>query len=319
MSTPRIPPSPSGKREETEKLSESHRHKIGKVGKITEIDDESRAKKFRQFVDQPEEEESKKKLREGIEEAPLPPFALCAPSPKEKKPSAEEKKSKKEIRHDPLPAPSFSPPPAALLRNTVPEEEKDSKDEKTLPGSVSFQDRKRSEQEKTVAPQTVLQSHTEPLSAQEALPPPPDAFHPLSPTTPASIPLAQGPEHGDTPLLSADLLALYRRVVGAIAVMVSPKGDSRMEFVLDSPSFVNSPFYGSTVTIERFSSAPYQLNIELTGSNEAVALFNQNVPRFMDTFRQGNFSYTVQRMSASHKPLFRRRGGAQNQGNPRGS
>ena len=97
-------------------------------------------------------------------------------------------------------------------------------------------------------------------------------------------------------------------MIGTITAMVSPRGDSRTDFVLNAPSFANSKFYGATISIERFATAPYQLNIRLTGSNAAVTQFNQNIPNLLAAFQNKNFAFTINRIEAVYeKPLFRRK------------
>src|SRR3990167_7413066 len=122
------------------------------------------------------------------------------------------------------------------------------------------------------------------------------------------VPIAQTASSQAAPFLSPETLSLYYQMVGNITAMVAPNGDSHTEFVLNAPGFANSKFYGATISIDRFSTAPYQLNIRLTGSQEAVTAFNQNLPSLMNAFRQGNFSFTVNRLDAVYeKPIFRRK------------
>lgn len=122
------------------------------------------------------------------------------------------------------------------------------------------------------------------------------------------IPVAGAAATAAQPYLGFEALSIYYHMIGTITAMVSPKGDSRTEFILNAPSFANSKFYGATISIEKFSTAPYQLNIRLTGSNEAVAAFNQNIPNLLAAFQAGKFSYTVNRIEAAYeKPLFQRK------------
>jgi hypothetical protein len=129
----------------------------------------------------------------------------------------------------------------------------------------------------------------------------------IDPLPPSVIPIAHGAAEAAAPFLSPEALSIYFHMVGTIVAIVSPRGDSRTEFILNSPTFANSKFYGSTISIERFSTAPYQLNIRLTGSNEAVNLFNQNIPNLLAAFEKGKFPYVVNRIDAVYRPLFRRK------------
>jgi hypothetical protein len=133
----------------------------------------------------------------------------------------------------------------------------------------------------------------------------------MEPLSPSVIPAATAAARQAAPSLGIEALAIYFHMIGTIAAMVSPKGDSLTEFVLNAPSFANSKFYGAKISIEKFATAPDQLNIHLTGSNEAVAAFNQNIPNFLAAFEKGNFAFTIHQIEASYeKPLFHRKGPA---------
>ena len=82
------------------------------------------------------------------------------------------------------------------------------------------------------------------------------------------------------------------------------------EIVLNSPSYSQSKFYGASIIIERYASAPDSFNIRLTGSNEAVAAFKENIPTLALAFREGHFPFQIGRIEAEYKdekPLFRRK------------
>ena len=130
----------------------------------------------------------------------------------------------------------------------------------------------------------------------------------LTPLPEFVIPMASAATAAAAPYLGMEALAVYFHMIGTITAMVSPKGDSLTEFVLNAPSFSESKFYGATIAIERFATAPYQLNIRLTGSNAAVALFEKNIPNFLQAFQSKNFAFTINRIEAVYeKPLFRRK------------
>lgn len=133
------------------------------------------------------------------------------------------------------------------------------------------------------------------------------------------IPAATAATVAAQPYLGPEALSMYFHIIGTITAMVSPKGDSRTEFVLNAPSFANSKFYGSTISIERFATAPYQLNIQLTGTNEAINAFNQNIPHLYAAFQNGNFAFTINRIEAAYeKPLFRRKDPSREKGEKEG-
>lgn len=143
---------------------------------------------------------------------------------------------------------------------------------------------------------------SEPLAIQppSMTPMPPDIqTQALAMTTPAS------------PYLSPETLPLFYQMVGSILVMMSqPKGVSRTEVILNSPSFARSKFYGARIEIVRYASAPDSFNIRLSGSDQAVTAFHQAIPGLMTAFNQGNFQFRIGRIEAEYtaeRPVFRRK------------
>jgi hypothetical protein len=121
-----------------------------------------------------------------------------------------------------------------------------------------------------------------------------------------------------SPYLSPETLPLFYQMVGSILVMSTPqggnKGLTRYEVALNSPAFAQSRFYGSTIEIIRYSTAPDAYNIRLSGSNEAVHTFNQNIPSllasFQESLQRGSINFRIGRLEASYtndRPVFRRR------------
>ncbi|HSX38079.1 MAG TPA: hypothetical protein VLE95_04530 [Chlamydiales bacterium] len=326
MSTPRIPPpSRSG---EPDKTTPTPHRKLEKVEKISEVDqDESKAKKFRQFVDEPD---SKKK--KDAASLPTPLAALFA--------SDESVSSVEKLEKDTAINPSYSLSPSAMLHELAPEDQ----DEKnSLPQSDDFW-KNIDEPVNAASPPVASRMEETPRSAsrvfakkdekEEKLKKPPDEFAleeethqkekreaeqeqkifaqfqspAITPLSDAVIAAAATATNAATPYLGKETLSLYFHMIGTITAMASPQGNSRTEFILNAPAFAGSKFFGSSITIERFSTAPYQFNIQLTGSNEAVNLFNQNIPNLMAAFREGKFSFTVNRIDAVYEvPLIRRK------------
>ena len=138
----------------------------------------------------------------------------------------------------------------------------------------------------------------------EVLPP---SVHPLPVDI---IPIATAATAAMMPYLKPETMSLFYQMVGTIYVMTTPLGVSRTEVVLNAPSYAQSKFYGASIIIEKYAAAPDSFNIRLTGSNEAVTAFNQNIPNLMTAFRQGKFSFGIGRIEAEYKdekPLFRRK------------
>lgn len=124
------------------------------------------------------------------------------------------------------------------------------------------------------------------------------------------IPAATAATLAATSYLHPETMALFYQMVGTIYVMSTPPGITRTEIVLNATSYTQSKFYGASIIIEKYATAPNSFNIRLTGSNEAVAAFNQNIPSLVAAFRKGNFSFGIGRIEAEYKdekPLFRRK------------
>ncbi|MDE3055577.1 MAG: hypothetical protein KGI80_02630 [Verrucomicrobiota bacterium] len=139
----------------------------------------------------------------------------------------------------------------------------------------------------------------------------------LQPLPPQIAPLAYEATIQASPQLTPETIPLYHQMIGTVIAMTSPHGDSRTEFVLNAPGFANSKFFGSSVVIQRSSTAPYEIAIELTGSPEAVTTFNQNLPTLVNAFKnqQDQFAFKVTRIEAHHEqPLVRRKGKARGEG-----
>ena len=134
---------------------------------------------------------------------------------------------------------------------------------------------------------------------------------PSLPTLPADVqPMAQTAATQAAPYLRPETLSLFYQMVGTIYVMTSQSGVSRTEIVLNNPNFADSKFFGATITIEKYETAPDSFNIRLTGSQAAVTSFKENIPSLMTAFQNGNFTFRVNRVEAEYsviKPFFRRK------------
>jgi hypothetical protein len=124
------------------------------------------------------------------------------------------------------------------------------------------------------------------------------------------IPIAETATIQASPYLSSETIPLFFQMVGTIYVMTAPPGISKTEIVLSSPAFANSKFFGATISIEKYATAPDSLNIRLTGTNEAVKTFNENLSNLYAAFQNGNFGFRIGRISAEYsieRPVFRRK------------
>lgn len=111
--------------------------------------------------------------------------------------------------------------------------------------------------------------------------------------------------------LSPETEVLYATMVGNIyCYEKTNSGIATTEISLTSPIFANSRFFGATITLEKYDTDPSSFNIRLTGSNEAVRLFNQNIKTLYAAFQNGNFRFRIGRLEAEYsveKPLFHRK------------
>lgn len=112
--------------------------------------------------------------------------------------------------------------------------------------------------------------------------------------------------------LSPQIHNLFSRMVGTIHMMSEKEGIMKTSITLDNPQFENSVFYGSTVTLEKYSSAPQSFNIFFTGNEAAVSTIIGNTDILMEAFKKGNFNFKINRIETSYtqpsSPVFRRKG-----------
>ena len=103
---------------------------------------------------------------------------------------------------------------------------------------------------------------------------------------------------------------LFAQMVGTVVIM-QQRDVTRTEVMLNSPAFQQSVFKGATITVERYATAPDSFNIRLTGSTQAVNLFQENLSNLEGAFQRGRFNFKIGRLEASHeRPLFHRKKGS---------
>lgn len=126
--------------------------------------------------------------------------------------------------------------------------------------------------------------------APAALPPPPPPL----------------PSYANMP---PQVMELFDRMVGVMTVM-NLSGMTETVITLNAPQFASSVFFGSEIIIQEFSTAPQTFNIQLNGSQQAVALFQGNADDLMAAFQAGNYNFRVNRLETgytSERPLFKRK------------
>ncbi|MBI2811214.1 MAG: hypothetical protein HYX67_10345 [Candidatus Melainabacteria bacterium] len=109
--------------------------------------------------------------------------------------------------------------------------------------------------------------------------------------------------------LTPQVMEMFDRMVGVMTVM-NMTGMTETVITLNSPQFASSVFFGSQIIIQEFSTAPKAFNIQLNGSQQAVALFQGNTDDLMAAFQAGNYNFRVNRLETGYlteRPLFKRK------------
>ena len=131
------------------------------------------------------------------------------------------------------------------------------------------------------------------------------------PPLPAHIqPLAAAATTQAASYIHPSTMSLFFQMVGTMYVMAGTPGVQLTEIVLNSPAYAESKFYGSIIRIEKYATAPDSFNITLSGSNQAVVSFKENVPGLLAAFQNGQFPFKVNRLDVEYrieKPVYRRK------------
>jgi len=108
-----------------------------------------------------------------------------------------------------------------------------------------------------------------------------------------------------TPYLHPDIVPLFEKMVGTI-IQLQAQGVTQTEVMLNSPAFTSSLFFGSSIVLQKYSTAPDSFNIFLKGPTQAVNMFSENLDGLYDAFKKSNIN--IGRLEAQHeKPLFQRK------------
>ena len=308
----------------------------GRVEKVREVDpdEQARKQKFQQHYPDKESkpQETKKSvydLSAGIQDELLDtekkekkkettPSLFALPEKPEPTLQAATKKEK-EKKEEKSPAPFFETPTSPLPHEKMPAAR-----EKWEGRTSALKKNEQEEAEMTLqadAPRAPIITTTEGSTTMKegkkekenilAIETPslsklPEAIHPLA--TAATTQAA--------PYLTSHAVSLSYQMVGTIYMMSNSQGINRTEILLNNPAFANSKFFGATITIEKYVTAPGTFNIRLTGTAEAVAAFRDNIPSLLSAFENGNFPFRVGRIDAEYtfeKPIFHRKEKATNQ------
>jgi hypothetical protein len=110
-----------------------------------------------------------------------------------------------------------------------------------------------------------------------------------------------------TPYLHPEIVPLFEKMIGTI-IQIQSQGITKTEIFLNSEAFASSIFFGSSISLEKYSTAPDSFNVFLKGPTEAVNVFNENIASLYDAFSKGNFGFKINRLEAEHeRPLFKRK------------
>ncbi len=108
-----------------------------------------------------------------------------------------------------------------------------------------------------------------------------------------------------SPFISKDVLPLFESMVRTI-IQISKQGITETQVTIDTKRFV-----GCKLFFERYSTSPDSFNIRLTGPQESVKLFNDNISSLIDAFQAAynnkSIKFQIGRLTAEYEPLFRRK------------
>lgn len=156
---------------------------------------------------------------------------------------------------------------------------------------------------KSSATQKIPLENALPILASLAPAPPQEMTQPLEGINP----------HNPYIQLHPEIQALFARIVGVMSVM-QQSGIKETSFILNMPQFASSVFFGSRIIIREFNTAAKAFNIEFSGSESAVGLFQANAGNLAAAFQAGNYAFRIHRIETSHvaeRPLFKRKEGGQ--------
>lgn len=113
--------------------------------------------------------------------------------------------------------------------------------------------------------------------------------------------------------VSQEVRSLYHNMVGAI-MQTTTKGVVKTEVILNQPNSKSSQFFGSKISLTRYSTSPNSFNITISTPNpKALVQFNKGLDGLKTAFAQGDFDFKVGRLEAQYmsdkkeKFLFQRK------------
>lgn len=107
--------------------------------------------------------------------------------------------------------------------------------------------------------------------------------------------------------LNPEVVPILEHMIGAL-IQFTDKGISETQIILNNKKFENSRFYNSKIIFEKYATAPHSYNIKLTGSQEAVTIFNENIEGLYKKLTQSGLEFEIGQLTAEYeRPLFKRK------------
>jgi len=106
----------------------------------------------------------------------------------------------------------------------------------------------------------------------------------------------------------AEIESLAEKMISSMQVLCS-SGDTETSLFLNNPS---SLFFGTTVTIREFSTAPKAFNIEIRAASEVLAILNAGKQVLLSNLEKSEYAFSVYRIEthlqqSDERPLFHRK------------
>jgi len=122
--------------------------------------------------------------------------------------------------------------------------------------------------------------------------PAPGSVPPFSPYLSSFTEVQKGNPVSAVPASCTDL---FDKLCCEMLVMTGERS-TQTTLVLQTDAFLNSPFYGATVMIEEFSTAPKIFNVSIKGTTEAISLLQTHTASFFRLLETRNFSFAIHRI-----------------------
>jgi hypothetical protein len=107
-----------------------------------------------------------------------------------------------------------------------------------------------------------------------------------------------------------EIEALFEKMAESM-LLISSEGRTETTLFLDSPQFDHSPFYGTRITIQEFSTAPKAFNVEIAASSWALMQIDTHKAALLTAFAKGDFGFSIHRLDTelqeTDHPLFQRK------------